>query len=81
MNKDSNLSVLTISVAAQLVGISIHTIRMYEREGLILPYKVSGKQRRYSVNDVERMQYIRHIINHEKMSIEGIRRMLALIPC
>jgi len=57
MTKDSNLSVLTISVAAQLVGISIHTIRMYEREGLILPYKVSGKQRRYSVNDVERMQY------------------------
>ncbi len=81
MNKQPNLPFLTISAAAKLVGISIHTIRMYEREGLILPYKEEGKQRRYSANDVERMRCIRQIINDEKMSIEGIRRMLALIPC
>ena len=53
MTKESNLPVLTISAAAKLVGISIHNIRMYEREGLILPYKEEGKQRRYSANDVE----------------------------
>lgn len=81
MTKEPNLPVLTISAAARIVGISIHTIRMYEREGLIIPYKEEGKQRRYSANDVERMRCIRQIINDEKMSIEGIRRMLALIPC
>ncbi len=81
MNSNPNLPVLTISAAAKIVGISIHTIRMYEREGLILPKKEEGKQRRYSAYDIERMKCIRQIINEEKMSIEGIRRMLALIPC
>lgn len=81
MIKNPDLPVLTISSAAKVVGISIHTIRMYEREGLILPHKEEGKQRRYSQYDIERMRCIRQIINDEKMSIEGIRRMLALIPC
>ena len=81
MNTNPNLPVLTISATAKIVGISIHTIRMYEREGLILPHKEEGKQRRYSQNDIERMRCIRQIINDEKMGIEGIRRMLALIPC
>lgn len=81
MLANPNQPLLTISSAAKIVGISIHTIRMYEREGLIIPYKEEGKQRRYSFNDIERMKCIRQIINEEKISIEGIRRMLALIPC
>ncbi|CUT05716.1 MerR family DNA-binding transcriptional regulator [Candidatus Kryptonium thompsonii] len=31
--------VFPISVVAERLGISEHTIRMYEREGLIIPYK------------------------------------------
>lgn len=81
MNQNPNLPILSISAAAEIVGISVHTVRMYEREGLLIPYKEAGKQRRYSANDIERMRCIRQIINDEKMSIEGIRRMLALIPC
>ncbi len=73
--------VYTISTAAELVGISVHTIRMYEKEGLILPYKKNSNQRRYSDKDIERIKCIRRTINEHKMTIEGIRRVLALIPC
>ena len=38
----------TISNAAKLAGISIHTLRMYEREGLIIPFKKTSNQRLYS---------------------------------
>ena len=31
--------VFPISTAAKLLKISVHTLRMYEREGLIIPFK------------------------------------------
>lgn len=77
----SDNPVYTISTAAELAGISVHTLRMYEKEGLIIPYKKESNQRRYSDKDIERILCIRKTINEHKMTIEGIRRVLALIPC
>lgn len=77
----NDVPVYTISNAARLLNISVHTIRMYEREGLIIPYKKESKQRLYSEKDLERMRCIRRVINGDKIGIEGIRRILALIPC
>ncbi len=71
----------TIGEAADILGISIPTIRMYEREGLIIPNRKRSKHRRFSLADIERIRCIRHMINHEKVSIAGIRRLLSLIPC
>lgn len=81
MKKLSIEPIYTISTAARLLGISVHTIRMYEKEGLVLPFKSPGNQRRYSDLDLERIRCIRRAINGDKVGIEGIRRMLALIPC
>ncbi len=64
----------TISNAAKLAGISIHTVRMYKREGLIIPFKKTSNQRLYSDRDLERIHCIRHSINEDKINIEGIRR-------
>jgi len=71
----------TISSAASLLGISVHTLRMYEREGLIIPFKKESGQRLYSDRDIERVQCIRRTIQEDKINIEGMRRILALIPC
>lgn len=71
----------TISNAANMVGISVHTLRMYEREGLIIPFKKESNQRLYTDRDLERIRCIRRAINEDKITIEGIRRVLTLIPC
>jgi len=71
----------SIGTAARLLGISVHTMRMYERAGLIVPFKKETQQRLYTDRDIERLRCIRTAINEEKMSIEGIRRVLSLIPC
>jgi MerR family transcriptional regulator/heat shock protein HspR len=71
----------TIGEAADIMGIAISTLRMYEREGLVLPYRRSSKHRRYSWSDIERIRCIRRMIRDEKISIAGIRRILSLIPC
>jgi len=64
-----------------MLSISVQTLRMYESEGLIFPFKSSGKQRRYSDTDIDRIRCIRKAINEEKISIGGMKRIHAMIPC
>ena len=71
----------TISTAARMAGLSVHTLRKYEREGLIIPFKKDSNQRLYSDLDLERLDCIVKTINEDKINIEGMRRVLALIPC
>ena len=73
--------VYTIGIAAKMLGISVPTVRMYEREGLILSYKSPTGHRYYSQSDMERLTCIRKMITEEKVSINGIRHLMSLIPC
>jgi MerR family transcriptional regulator/heat shock protein HspR len=71
----------TVGEAADLVGVSIPTLRLYEREGLIITSRRKSRHRRYTQADIDRLHCIRHMIREEKVSIAGIRRLFALIPC
>ena len=84
MNDDQNLyenPVYTISIAAQLLGISLHTLRMYEREGLIVAFKTKSNRRLYSESDLARIRRIRRNINERKIGINCLRVISSLIPC
>lgn len=83
MKENINIStpIYPIRTAAQLLGISVPTLRMYEKEGLIIPHKTEGNQRIYSENDLERLRCIRRAINESKISINGIKTIYSLIPC
>lgn len=54
----SGQAVYPISVAAELAGIEIHTLRLYEQHGLITPARSAGGTRRYSGDDLARLQRI-----------------------
>ena len=71
----------TIGEAADLIGVSVPTIRMYEREGLIIPLRKSSRHRLFAEADLERIRSIRRTISTEKVSIAGIRRLMSLVPC
>ena len=83
MNLDNRYHepLFTISTAANLLNVSVQTLRLYEKEGLVLPFKKSSKHRLYSKADIERIECIRNAITEKKMSINGIRTMYSLIPC
>ena len=70
-----------IRTAAKLLNISVHTLRMYEKENLILPFKKSSSHRLYSKSDIERIECIRNAINESKISINGIKFILSMMPC
>ena len=77
----SEIPLYPISSAAKILGISVHTLRMYEKEGLILPFKKESNHRLYSEADIERLKCIRRAINVSKISINGIKAIYSLIPC
>ena len=83
MNLDNRYHepLFTISTAANLLGVSVQTLRLYEKEGLVLPFKKSSKHRLYSRADIERIECVRRAITEKKISINGILAMYSLIPC
>jgi hypothetical protein len=78
---DKNTPKHPIGFVADKLGVSVETIRLYERRGLILITKTDGNQRLYSDSDIERLKCIRTAINDHKISIEGIRRIQSFVPC
>jgi MerR family transcriptional regulator/heat shock protein HspR len=70
-------AVYIISVAAEIVGMHPQTLRVYERKGLVEPYRTPGGTRRYSQADLERLLLIQDLSN-EGVNIEGIKRILRL---
>jgi DNA-binding transcriptional MerR regulator len=50
---------LTISAAARASGVSAHTLRYYERAGLLDPVdRAAGGHRRYAEEDLARIQFL-----------------------
>lgn len=70
-------AVYIISVAAELAGVHPQTLRIYERKGLIEPYRTPGGTRRYSRADLERLELIQELTS-AGVNLEGVRRILAL---
>ena len=59
---DADRGVYGISVAAELVGMAVPSLRLYESQGLLEPDRTPGGTRRYSVNDLERLRGIAELL-------------------
>ncbi|HLU52683.1 MAG TPA: helix-turn-helix transcriptional regulator [Acidimicrobiia bacterium] len=70
-------AVFVISVAAELAGMHPQTLRIYERKGLIDPYRTPGGTRRYSQEDIERLKLIQELTS-QGLNLEGVKQVLAL---
>ena len=75
---DDDTPVLTVSKAAELAGMHPQTLRQYDRLGLVVPSRASGRGRRYSAYDVARLRYVQHLSQEEGVNLAGIRHILAL---
>jgi MerR family transcriptional regulator/heat shock protein HspR len=78
---NNNLPVYTIGVTANLIGVSVHALRMYENAGILSPKRTKTKRRLYSKNDIKRLQCVRHFIEEDGLNIAGIKTVLSMIPC
>jgi len=69
--------VYAISVVAELTGLDPQSLRLYERRGLITPARTQGGTRRYSDDDVTRLERIIELVD-EGVNIAGIAQILNL---
>jgi DNA-binding transcriptional MerR regulator len=73
----SNHGVYGISVAAELSGIPVQSLRLYERHGLLAPGRSDGGTRRYSADDLARLRRISALVE-AGVNLAGIARILSL---
>jgi MerR family transcriptional regulator, heat shock protein HspR len=66
-----------ISVAAELSGIPVQSLRLYERHGLLTPDRSDGGTRRYSSDDLARLRRISRLVA-AGVNLAGIGRILDL---
>ncbi len=74
---DGTTGVYGITVAAELAGLSVQALRLYERRGLLQPARTAGGTRRYSDTDVVRLRRIAQLIE-DGINLTGIARVLGL---
>ncbi len=73
----SDRGVYGISVTSELSGISEQSLRLYERQGLLQPARSAGGTRRYSADDLARLQRISELVE-AGVNLAGIVRILSL---
>ncbi len=77
---DPERPLFSIGTAAAMLEVHPRTLRIYEEEGLIKPFRRSGR-RYFSLNDIQWVKCLRHMIHDQGISIAGIKRLLELTPC
>jgi DNA-binding transcriptional MerR regulator len=66
-----------ISTAAELAGMGVQNLRLYEARGLLEPARTDGGTRRYSANDLQRLQRIGDLLG-VGLNLAGIAMVLQL---
>ena len=74
---DGDRGVYGISVAADLVGMGVQNLRLYEARGLLTPERSDGGTRRYSANDLDRLRRIGELLG-AGLNLAGIAMVLYL---
>jgi DNA-binding transcriptional MerR regulator len=74
---DSERGVYGISVAAELVGMRVQNLRLYEARGLLEPERSHGGTRRYSADDLDRLRRIGDLLE-AGLNLAGIGMVLDL---
>lgn len=66
-------AVYAIGIVSKLLDIPEWTLRNLEKEGLIKPKRMYKKIRFYSMNDIERLEYIQFLMDEKGVNFSGIK--------
>lgn len=76
-----SLKRIKIGEVAQHFGVSVDLLRLYEREGLLIPLKSAKGTRYFTQLDYPWIATVLHLVREERLNFSGIRHLLALLPC
>ena len=67
-----------ISIAARMLGIQTHTLRYYERIGIVEPSRSRGNIRLYSEQDLEQLRRVKNLIEELGVNLAGAEVILRM---
>ena len=79
MPRQENEPVYMISVAARMLSCHPQTLRMYEREGLVSPFRSNRNLRLYSDADIDRLRMIKRLTQDLGVNLAGVEVILELL--
>lgn len=65
--------ILTISIAAKLIGVHPRTLMLYEKENIFLTQRTDTKRRMYSIDDLNRLQFIKFLTQEIGLNLAGVK--------
>lgn len=78
MSKEKEEPRYVISVAAKILGIQTHTLRYYERIGIVEPSRSPGNIRLYSEKDLELLRHVKSLIEDLGVNLAGAEIILRM---
>ncbi|MCH7785805.1 MAG: MerR family transcriptional regulator [Bacteroidetes bacterium] len=73
MDPKNNKPLFTLSVTAEIIGVHPRTLMIYENEKLVIPFRTKTNRRRYSQNDVKKLQFIRYLTKKRGVNLAGVK--------
>jgi MerR family transcriptional regulator/heat shock protein HspR len=68
-----------ISIAARMVGVQTHTLRYYERVGIIEPHRSRGNIRLYSERDVAHLKRVKTLMDDMGVNLAGVEVIMRMV--
>ena len=78
MNSDENEPRYVISVTARMLGIQTHTLRYYERVGIIEPARSQGNIRLYSERDIALLRRAKTLMDDLGVNLAGVEVIMRM---
>ena len=78
MNSDDTEPRYVISVTARMLGIQTHTLRYYERIGIIEPARSQGNIRLYSERDIALLRRAKTLMDDLGVNLAGVEVILRM---
>ena len=78
MDIDNNEPRFVISIAARMVGVQVHTLRYYERIGVVEPSRSRGNIRLYSERNIALLRKVKTLMDDLGINLAGVEVFLRI---
>jgi MerR family transcriptional regulator/heat shock protein HspR len=68
-----------ISIAARMVGVQTHTLRYYEKVGIIEPSRSRGNLRLYSERDIAHLKRVKTLMDDMGVNLAGVEVIMRMV--
>ena len=70
---------LTLSVAAEIVGVHPRTLMIYDKWGFVKPFRTKTNRRLYSLADINDLKFIQYLTQEKGLNLAGVKLILEAI--